>query len=110
MGSLGYAKAIEEATYGENGEYRIMEKTGLSVLISGVLLVLLQRSLLDTMMKISVRFMRDLKNWMIVRSFIRTYNQEKLIDDCQFGDTIVFVLADLATDIDPTWVPQKRRV
>ena len=29
---LAYAKAIEEATYGEGGEYRIMGKTGLSVL------------------------------------------------------------------------------
>ena len=38
-------------------------------------------------------------------SFIHTYTQEKLIDDLQYGDTIVFVLADLATNIDLTWVP-----
>ena len=38
-------------------------------------------------------------------SFVRDYSQPKLIDDNEFGDTIVFVLADLATNVDPTWVP-----
>lgn len=79
-----YGIALEKATHGPYGEWRKMEKTGLRVLS--------------------------------LRSFISAWSSELTdyydeyfgtwgSDENEFGDTIVFVLADLATNIDPTWVP-----
>ena len=59
-------------------------------------------NLLNTMMKILVLVYTGMEEFEgSPDSFVRAYTQEKLIDDSQFGDTIVFVLADLVTNIDP---------
>ena len=103
---LAYAKAIEEATYGEGGEYRIMGKTGLSVLTLRAFISAFTEELTgyyDEDFGSVYAGMEEFK--LCPGSFIHTYTQEKLIDDSGFGDTIVFVLADLATNIDLTWVP-----
>jgi ribosomal protein S18 acetylase RimI-like enzyme len=103
---LAYAKAIEVATYGEDGEYRIMEKTGLSVLPLRAFISAFTEELTeyyDEDFGSVYTGMEELEG--SPDSFVRAYTQEKLIDDSQFGDTIVFVLADLMTNTDPTWVP-----
>jgi hypothetical protein len=105
---LDYAKAIEAATYGEDGEYRTMKKTGMSVLtLRGFISAFTEEltGYYDEDFGSVYAGLEELEE--CPGSFIRTYNQEKLIDDSQFGDTIVFVLADLATNIDLTWVPPK---
>ena len=103
---LAYVKAIEEATYGEDGEYRIMEKTGLSVLTLRGFISSFTEELTEYYGEDfgSVYAGMEERN-LCPGSFIRTYTQDKLIDDSQFGDTIVFVLADLKTNIDLKWVP-----
>ena len=103
---LAYTEAIEVATHGENGEYRIMEKTGLSVLPLRAFISAFTEELTeyyDEDFGSVYTGMEELED--SPDSFVHTYTQEKLIDDSQFGDTIVFVLADLRTTIDPTWVP-----
>ena len=108
-----YANAITRVTHDAAAEeMRIMPKSGLSALTL--------RSFID-------RWSKELTQYYDVDfgstftglqplddcpgSFVKGYEQSKQIDDCEFGDTVVFVLADLATNIDPTWVPphiQKR--
>ena len=108
-----YANAITRVTQDDAAEeMRIMPKSGLSALTL--------RSFID-------RWSEELTQYYDVDfgstftgfqplddcpgSFVKGYEQSKQIDDCEFGDTVVFVLADLATNIDPTWVPphiQKR--
>ena len=108
-----YANAITRVTQDDVAEeMRIMPKSGLSALTL--------RSFID-------RWSEELTQYYDVDfgstftgfqplddcpgSFVKGYEQSKQIDDCEFGDTVVFVLADLATNIDPTWVPphiQKR--
>ena len=57
-----------------------------------------------------------------LRSFIQRWSEElndyygedfgsetQIIDDAEFGNTIVFVMADLREDIDPAWVPDHIR-
>ena len=105
---LDYAKAIEVATYGEDGEYRTMKKTGMSVLTLRAFISAFTEELTGYYDEDFGSIYAGLKEMeMCPGSFVRTYTQEELIDDSQFGDTIVFVLADLATNIDPTWVPPK---
>jgi len=108
-----YANAITRVTQDDaTEEMRIMPKSGLSALTL--------RSFID-------RWSEELTQYYdsdfgstftglqpldyCPGSFVKGYEQSKQIDDCEFGDTVVFVLADLATNIDPTWVPphiQKR--
>ena len=108
-----YANAITRVTQDDAAEeIRIMQKSGLSALTL--------RSFID-------RWSEELTQYYDVDfgstftgfqplddcpgSLVKGYEQSKQIDDCEFGDTVVFVLADLATNIDPTWVPphiQKR--
>ena len=109
-GSFGhfvdYARALEKATYGLNGEWRTMEKTGLSVLSLRSFISAWSAELTDYYGEDFGSLYKGLKP--IVEfpgSFVRDYSQPKLIDDSEFGDTIIFVLADLATNTDPTWVP-----
>ena len=103
---LVYARAIEAATYGEDGEYRTMKKTGMSVLTLRAFISAFTEELTGYYDEDFGSVYAGLEEMeMCPGSFVRTYTQEKLIDDSQFGDTIVFVLADLATNIDPTWVP-----
>ena len=103
---LAYAKAIEEATYGEDGEYRTMEKTGMSVLTLREFISSFTEELTEYYDEDFGSFYAGMEERELCPgSFIRTYTQGKLIDDSQFGDTVVFVLADLATNIDLTWVP-----
>ena len=102
-----YANAITRVTRDDAAEeMRIMPKSGLSALTL--------RSFID-------RWSEELTQYYDVDfgstftglqpldycpgSFVKGYEQSKQIDDCEFGDTVVFVLADLATNIDPTWVP-----
>ena len=102
-----YANAITRVTQDDaTEEMRIMPKSGLSALTL--------RSFID-------RWSEELTQYYDVDfgstftglqplddcpgSFVKGYEQSKQIDDCEFGDTVVFVLADLATNIDPTWVP-----
>ena len=102
-----YANAITRVTQDEaSGEMRIMPKSGLSALTL--------RSFID-------RWSEELTQYYDADfgstftglkpldycpgSFVKGYEQSKQIDDCEFGDTVVFVLADLDTTIDPTWVP-----
>jgi len=102
-----YANAITQVTQDDaTEEMRIMPKSGLSALTL--------RSFID-------RWSEELTQYYDVDfgstftgfqplddcpgSFVKGYEQSKQIDDCEFGDTVVFVLADLATNIDPTWVP-----
>ena len=101
-----YAGAIEEATYGHNGEWRTMEKTGLSVLSLRSFISAWSSELTDYYGEDFGSLYEGLKERdNCPGSFLRDYSQPKLIDDSEFGDTIVFVLADLATNVDPTWVP-----
>ena len=101
-----YAGAIEEATYGHNGEWRTMEKTGLSVLSLRSFISAWSSELTDYYGEDFGSLYEGLKERdNCPGSFIRDYSQPKLIDDSEFGDMIVFVLADLATNVDPTWVP-----
>ena len=102
-----YANAITRVTQDDaTEEMRIMPKSGLSALTL--------RSFID-------RWSEELTQYYdsdfgstftglqpldyCPGSFVKGYEQSKQIDDCEFGDTVVFVLADLDTTIDPTWVP-----
>jgi len=102
-----YANAIIRVTHDDaTEEMRIMPKSGLSALTL--------RSFID-------RWSEELTQYYDIDfgstftglqpldycpgSFVKGYDQSKQIDDCEFGDTVVFVLADLATNIDSTWVP-----
>ena len=101
-----YARAIEGATYGLDGEWRTMEKTGLSVLSLRSFISAWSSELTDYYGEDFGSLYEGLKERdNCPGSFIRDYSQPKLIDDSEFGDMIVFVLADLATNVDPTWVP-----
>jgi len=102
-----YANAITRVTQDDTtGEMRIMPRSGLSAITL--------RSFID-------RWSEELTEYYGVDfgssyigmqplegapgSFVRAYEQSKLIDDSEFGDTVVFVLADLATNIQSSWVP-----
>lgn len=103
---LKYTKAIEEATYGKDGEWRKMEKTGMSVLTLRSFISVWSSELTKYYDEDFGSIYEGLKEHPLCHdSFLHSYTQEKIIDDSQFGDTIVFVLADLTTNIDPTWVP-----
>ena len=103
---LKYTKAIEEATYGKDGEWRKMEKTGMSVWTLRSFISVWSSELTKYYDEDFGSIYEGLKEHPLCPdSFLHSYTQEKIIDDSQFGDTIVFVLADLTTNIDPTWVP-----
>jgi len=86
---MSFWKGIEKASYDSDGEWRVMEKTGLSVLSL--------RSFIS-------RFSAELSDY-YDEDFGSISSQPNMIDDYEFGDTIVFVLADLNENKDPTWVP-----
>ena len=101
---VDYARALEKATYGLDGEWRTMEKTGLSVLSLRSFISAWSSELTDYYDEDFGSIYEGLKPLEdCPGSFIRSYSQSKLIDDNEFGDTIVFVLADMKTNIDPTW-------
>ena len=103
---VDYGKALEKATYGMDGEWRTMEKTGLSVLSLRSFISAWSSELTgyyDEDFGSLYEGLEPLED--CPGSFVRSYSQPKTIDDSEFGDTIVFVLADLATNVDPTWVP-----
>ena len=103
---LDYGKAIEGATYGQDGEWRTMEKSGLSVLSLRSFISAWSSELTSYYDEDFGSVYEGLKeSEEFPNSFVRSYSQDKLIDDSDFGDTIVFVLADLATNIDTKWVP-----
>ena len=103
---VDYARALKKATYGSGGEWRTMEKTGLSVLSLRSFISAWSSELTDYYDEDFGSLYEGLKPLVeCPGSFVRDYSQPKTIDDSEFGDTIVFVLADLATNIDPTWVP-----
>ena len=103
---LEYAKAIESSTYGQDGEWRTMEKSGLSVLSLRSFISAWSSELTSYYDEDFGSVYEGLKeSEEFPNSFVRSYSQDKLIDDSDFGDTIVFVLADLATNIDTKWVP-----
>ena len=104
---IAYAKAIAGATYGEDGEYRVMKKSGLSAMTlrdfisvwSGELTGYYGEDFGST-----YEGLRELS--LCPGSYEHVYEPgDKTINDAEFGDTVVFVLADLATNVDPTWVP-----
>ena len=103
---VSYGRAIEFATYGSDGEWRKMEKTGLSVLSLRSFISAWSSELTDYYDEdfgSVYEGLTELED--SPGSFVRSYSQPKLIDDSDFGDSIVFVLADLQTNTDPTWVP-----
>ena len=103
---VSYGRAIEVATYGSDGEWRKMEKTGLSVLSLRSFISAWSSELTDYYDEdfgSVYEGLTELED--SPGSFVRSYSQPKLIDDSDFGDSIVFVLADLQTNTDPTWVP-----
>tara|TARA_Y100001958_G_C21225539_1_gene550921 strand:- start:568 stop:1692 length:1125 start_codon:yes stop_codon:yes gene_type:complete len=103
---VDYARAIEKATYGSDGEWRVMEKTGLSVLPLRSFISAWSSELTDYYGEdfgSVYEGMKELED--CPGSFVRDYSQPKTIDDSEFGVTIIFVLADLATNIDSTWIP-----
>ena len=103
---VDYARALEKATYGSDGEWRVMGKTGLSVLPLRSFISAWSTELTDYYGEdfgSVYEGMKELED--CPGSFVRDYSQPKTIDDSEFGDTIVFVLADLATNIDSTWIP-----
>ena len=103
---VDYARALEKATHGLDGEWRTMEKTGLSVLSLRSFISAWSSELTDYYDEDFGSLYEGLKPLEeCPGSFVRDYSQPKTIDDSEFGDTIVFVLADLATNVDPTWVP-----
>ena len=103
---VDYARALEKATYGLDGGWRTMEKTGLSVLSLRSFISAWSSELTDYYGEDFGSLYEGLKPLEdCPGSFVRDYSQPRLIDDSEFGDTIVFVLADLATNVDPTWVP-----
>ena len=104
---IDYARAIEKATYGKDGEWRKMDKTGMSVLTLRSFISAFTEELTGYYDEDFGSIYRGLEEHPLCPdSFLHSYTQEKLIDDSEFGDTIVFVLADLSTNIDPTWVPR----
>jgi len=81
-----YAMADEAASYDlDEDEPRIMENSGLSAL--------------------SLR--RFINAWHdeLTDYYDEDFGGEKIIADSDYGDTIIYVLADLRTNIDSTWVP-----
>ncbi len=103
---IEYARAIEETTHGSDGEWRKMKKTGLSVLPLRSFIGAWSSELTsyyDEDFGSIYEGLEELED--SPGSFVHSYSQPKLIDDSDFGDSIVFVLADLQTNTDPTWVP-----
>ncbi len=104
--SQRYMNAIKRATMDKNGDYRVMEKTGLSVLTLRSFISVFTDKLTGYYDEDFGSIYEGLKEHPLCPgSFIHSYTQEKIIEDYEFGDTIVFVLADLRTNIDSTWVP-----
>ena len=102
-----YAKAIAGATYGKDGEYRVMKKSGLSAMTLRDFISLWSGELTGYYGEdfgSTYGGLRELS--LCPGSYEHVYEPgDKTINDTEFGDTVVFVLADLATNIDPTWVP-----
>ena len=82
---LHYGSADTKATYGVDGSWRIMERSGLSAL--------------------SLRHFINVWHEELTDYYGEDFGGEKIIGDSDYGDTIIYVLADLRTNIDSTWVP-----
>lgn len=103
---MSFWKGIERATYGSDEDWRKMEQTGLSVLPLRSFISRFSAELTDYYDEDFGSVYEGIKELELSPgSFVPNYSQPNTIDDSDFGDTIIFVLADLKTNTDPTWVP-----